>query len=194
MKNILSRAFVATSLSVLVLAGPVLDAAAQSTAQSTESTARGSGFTMILSMGVGLQNDAAYEQSEVGLAGLNLGLGAFLSDNIALLFRVSGTSVKYTFEDAGFVEEFTINQTSGMAGPAIQYWANERLNLEGGIGYGFWSSDGLTEEGLGLLLGMAYVFAQTGNSNFQVGVEFAPAFTDPDAVYNVGVVFGWQLR
>ena len=193
MRNDRIRFFI-VALIVAFIAFPLHSATAQSDAEPDASSARGSGFTLLLNMGVGMQNDGAYEESAIGLSGLNIGIGGFLTDNIALMFRISGTSVKYSFDAEFFGTEFDIDQTSGVGGPTIQYWVSDKLNIEGGLGYGFWSSEGFSESGFGAILGIAYVVFQTGNSNFQVGAEFAPAFLDPETVYNFGLVFGWQLR
>ena len=103
-------------------------------------------------------------------------------------FRASGTTATYDF---GFGE---LTQTSGFAGPAIQYWVNERFALEGGVGVGIWDTEGGNDSGLGLLASGTYVFWTNGGHNLSLGLEYAPAFTDPDTVHNIGFVFGWQLN
>jgi len=123
----------------------------------------------------------------VGLAGLNLGIGGFLSPRTALWFRVSGTNVEYGTEFGGF------SQVSGFAGPAVQHWVSDRLALEGGLGLGLWSIDGGGDDrGVGLLFGATYAFWTNGGHSLNLGLEYAPAFADPETVHNVGLVFGWQ--
>ena len=146
------------------------------------------GFTLMLNIGMGLQDDGALPDSEIGLGGLNLGIGGFLNERTALWFRVSGTTATYDF---GFGD---LTQTSGFGGPALQYWANERFAVEGGVGFGFWDVEGENETGLGLMMGASYVFWTNGGHNLSLGVEYAPAFTDPETVHNYGLVFGWQLN
>ncbi|MDX1494110.1 MAG: hypothetical protein R3253_08635 [Longimicrobiales bacterium] len=147
-----------------------------------------SGFTLLLNLGVGLQDDGALPESEVGLAGLNLGIGGFLNERMALWLRASGTNVSY---DTPFGD---VTQTSGFVGPALQYWTSDRFAVEGGVGVGFWDIEGENEGGLGLLLGLTYVFWTNGGHNLSLGAEYAPAFTDPETVHNYGLVFGWQLN
>lgn len=156
-------------------------------AGQAQSQAERSGFTMLLNVGAGLQKDPALSESAAsGLAGINLGIGGFLNERAALWFRLSGTVAAH---DVPFGE---VTQTSGFAGPAVQYWASDRLALEGGVGLGFWDVEGVNETGLGALLGATYVFWTNGGHSLGVGVEYAPAFTDPNTVHNVGLVFGWQ--
>jgi hypothetical protein len=142
-----------------------------------------SGFTMILDVGIGLQKDAAFPESEVGIGGINLGLGGFVNENTAVLFRASGTTVDYG----------GVTQTSGVGGPAVQYWVDERLAIEGGIGLGFWDVSGTDDTGLGVILAASYALWNRGSHNLFIGAEYAPAFTDPETVHNFGIVFGWQL-
>jgi hypothetical protein len=148
-----------------------------------EATPERTGFTLLLNLGIGIQRDAFLEETNTGLGGLNLGIGGFVTDRTAVLFRVSGTNV-----DLGGVR-----QLSGFVGPSLQYWPEDRVALEGGVGIGFWSIEEGEETGLGLLLGASYAVIQNARHSFSVGVEYAPAFTDPDAVHNLGIVFGWQL-
>lgn len=145
------------------------------------------GFTLLLNIGAGVQKDPALSESATaGLAGINLGIGGFLNERAALWFRVSGTVASH---DIGVG---SVTQTSGFAGPALQYWTSERFALEGGLGLGYWDVEGTNESGLGALLGATYVVWTNGGHNLSVGAEYAPAFTDPDTVHNFGVVFGWQ--
>jgi len=154
-------------------------------AQEASRWDRGS-FTLLLNLGVGFQRDAYVDQTERGLAGLNLGIGGFLTDDVALMFRWSGT--------AG-VDQGNYEQTSAVYGPAVQYWIDDRLSLEAGGGLGLRGVDNtdVIESGLGLFVGAGYTLFGSGKHGFRLGVEYAPAFTDPTWVHNVGFVFGWQL-
>jgi hypothetical protein len=164
-------------LALVLLAGFAASGSAQETVPNR------SGFTLLLNLGVGFQRDEFYGSTETGVGGINLGLGAFVNDDLALMFRLSGTNVSYG----------GTRQTSGVGGPALQYWVNDRVHLEGGVGIGFWDVEGTNEGGLGLIFGAGYsVFNNTGH-NLYLGVEYAPAFTEPETVHNFGIVFGWQL-
>jgi len=141
------------------------------------------GFTLMLDLGLGIQHDEAIGTTESGLAGLNLGIGGFLTDRLALLLRASGTNVSYG----------PVRQVSGTAAPALQYWVDDRLSLTGGVGLGLWSIEDVNESGLGLVLGVDYAIWQSGRHGLFVGLDYAPAFTDPETVHNLGILFGWQL-
>jgi hypothetical protein len=147
------------------------------------------GFTMILTLGLGYQTLASDygHRSEVGLGGLNIGLGGFLTPNLALMFRLSGTNVDYD----------GVRCVSGTGGIAVQYWVSDYLNLEGGVGMGIGVlDDGLSEgsdSGLGLIAAIGVPFWHSTGHSLQVGLEFAPVFLDEVQIYNVGINFGWQL-
>lgn len=164
-----------SALAISTLLASPADATAQSDPER-------SGFTLLLNLGLGLQKDGAFPESQTGLAGLNLGIGGFLNERTALWLRISGTNVSYG----------SFSQASGFGGPAVQHWVNDRFALEGGVGLGFWNVGGTTESGLGLLLGATYAFWTNGGHNLSLGLEYAPAFTDPETVHNFGLVFGWQ--
>jgi hypothetical protein len=147
------------------------------------------GFTFLVDAGVGIQNDSSIEETAVGLSGLSFGVGAFLTENLAPMFRLSATIVNY---DLG---GFDYGQTSGFAGPSLQYWLSDRFNVEGGAGLGFWRGD--TDEdsrGFGLLLGAGYSIFNRGKHNVQLGAQYTPAFTDPGTVHNFGFTFGYQFQ
>ena len=166
------------ALSALFVAATVGNAAAQ--------TSRG-GFTLLVNLGVGIQNDTGIEESAVGLAGANFGIGGFAAPDLAILARFSGTVASY---DTLFGD---IQQVSGVFAPTLQYWASDKVNLEGGVGAGVWNADDESEVGVGLILGVGFTLWNRGKHNLQLGLEYAPAFTEPGAVHNFGITFGYQL-
>ena len=77
---------------------------------------------------------------------------------------------------------------------AVQYWLSNRFNIEAGAGVGFWNAGNDEEEsGLGLILGAGITLFNRGKHNLQFGVQYAPAFTDPGTVHNLGFTFGYQF-
>ena len=50
------------------------------------------GFTLVVDLGAGIQNDTALDETGKGLAGLNFGAGGFLSPNMEIMGRMSGTN------------------------------------------------------------------------------------------------------
>ena len=161
----------------------ILMLACLATAGSAQEAPDRSGFTMLLNVGVGFQRDEFFAVTETGVEGINLGLGAFVNEDMAIMFRTSGTTVSY---DAG-------SQVSGVAGPVLQYWFNEKVNFEIGGGVGLWSFGDADDTALGLIFGVGYSIWNNAGHSLYVGGEYAPAFTDPATVHNFGIVFGWQL-
>src|SRR5262245_60148871 len=75
-------------------------------------TTRG-GFTVLTNMGLGIQNDSDARETALGFGGINFGVGGFVHPRLAILGRFSLTTASYDFYD----------QTSGVFGPTVQYWA-----------------------------------------------------------------------
>ena len=147
------------------------------------------GFTAMADIGLGVQIDSAIEETAAGLSGVNAGVGGFLNENLALMFRIAGTNVAY---DLGGVD---YDQVSGFAGPSLQYWLSDRFNVEAGGGVGYWSgSTDEDDQGFGLLLGAGFSVFNRGKHNLQVGVQWAPALTEPGTVHNFGFTFGYQFQ
>ena len=183
------RLFASLFLS-LVLVSPAVaqtPTAAPPSPQGTLSGPRG-GFTILTTIGAGFQRDQGLADSAAGLAGLNLGIGGFLNDRAAVMFRISGTNVKYDVGEFG-----EVRQVSGVAGGSLQYWVNERFAVEGGAGVGFWRAAAEDEQGFGLILGASGVIFMHGKHNITAGIEYAPAFTDSGTVHNFGFVVGYQF-
>jgi hypothetical protein len=144
------------------------------------------GFTMLLNLGLGIQHDTYFAETAVGLGGLNLGLGGFFNEHVALMGRFSGTNVSYTDAYA--------DQVSGVLGPAIQYWVSDLFHIEGGVGMGYWDDGFDSETGLGLILGAGVTVFHRGKHYLVVGAEYAPVFTDAATVHNFGFTFGYQFH
>ena len=147
------------------------------------------GFTILVDAGVGIQNDTSIEETAVGVAGLGLGVGSFLNEDLALMFRFAGTRVNYDLNG------FDYGQTSGFAGPSVQWWLSDRFNVEAGAGLGLWRGDtGEDNVAGGLLFGAGVSIFNRGKHNLQLGVQYAPAFTEPGTVHNFGFTFGYQFQ
>lgn len=146
------------------------------------------GFTILVNLGVGIQHDEFFGDSAVGFGGANLGIGGFLTKDLALMFRFSGTNVTY---DQGLFGNF--GQVSGVVGGTVQYWASDRFSLEGGLGLGFWNDEfEFSDPALGLIFGAAGTVFNRGKHNLVVGGEYAPAFTEGGTVHNLCFTFGYQ--
>lgn len=161
---------------------------------ASEGPERG-GFTFLLSIGLGLQNDEALEDNAIGLSGLNVGLGGFVSDQLAILLRISGTTASYSFDEFGFDPNFQLTQVSGVLAVTGQYWVNDTVYLEGGPGLAFFDFDSgdATDQAFGLLLGGGFTVFNKRKSNVQLGIEYAPGFFDVGTIHNIGFNLGFQL-
>ena len=147
------------------------------------------GFTLLVNLGIGSQLEG--DSSAIGLAGLNLAAGGFVTENLALMFRVSGTTATHEFEAFGY--DFDISQVSGVVGLTAQHWLDDRFYIEAGPGMGFWSVEELgSESGFGVILGTGVTIFNRGKHNLQLGIEYAPMFTDP-TIHNLGFTFGYQF-
>lgn len=168
--------------------GVTSSAPAAVSARATPGTTRG-GFTTLVNLGVGYQRDSGLGESSVGLAGANFGIGGFVTPNLAVMFRFSGTNVHY---DLGFTD---FGQVSGVGGGSLQYWLSDRVSVETGVGLGLWqTTDDDSESGVGLILGASTIVFQRGHHILQLGVEYAPAFTESGTVHNLGFTFGYQFH
>ena len=173
---------------ILVAVMTMLGGPARAQLEQVESPSVGpdrSGFTLLLTLGLGLQSGEYVAQSylyafmpeyasgsETGLGGLNLGIGGFVTPDLAVMFRISGTNVQYESTMPGHVDTDVV---SGVGGVSVQYWINDTINLEGGFGYGIANAEPGTEEtGYGLILGAGFSFFHRGKNSLQVGIEYAP--------------------
>lgn len=147
------------------------------------------GFTALVDLGIGIQSDTAIDETAVGLAGIGFGVGAFVTDDLGLLFRLTGTNVSYDLDGIDY------GQSSGFFGPAAQFWLSDRLNVEAGAGFGYWRGDNDEQSrGFGLILGTGISIMNRGKHNLQVGVQYMPAFTDPGTVHSIGFTLGYQFQ
>jgi len=163
------------------------------------------GFTFLATIGYGLQSNGEIRVGDYSgdvryygggtyssWAGLNFGIGGFVSRNTALMLRLSGTGFTAKYLDQNRIEDET-DVVSGVAVLDVQHWITDRVNLEGGVGYGIYSTDVQDAIGLGLLLGAAYSFFQSGKISLQVGIEDALFCGHNQTVNNLGFCFGLQL-
>ena len=144
------------------------------------------GFTFLINFGPGYQTDVI-GGGAVGFGGLNLGVGDFLKEDLAVLIRLSATHAEH--------ESIFANQVAGVAGATLQYWLKRGIYLEGGMGIGFATRDlerGL-QLGVGVLVGTGITVFNRRKNNVHVGVEYTPAFLVGESVHNLGFKVGYQL-
>lgn len=125
-----------------------------------------------------------------GFAPLSLGIGGFITEDWALLFRASGTSF---FQD----ERQWLNVFSGIA---VQYWPTDRFMLGAGIGIGTFmtisnrsSSDQSENRGLALSARAGYSVVSGQSNALRLAIELTPAYYEHSRVTGVAMGLEWQL-
>jgi len=167
------------------------------------SAALRNGLTFEANLGLGViwaSAEGESSDSELALGGLSLGLGGWVSPQLAITARIAG--VTYS-EDCG---DETCMLTSAFFGPVAQYWLNEQAWIGGGAGLAVLrgsttgSGDSETENGFGLNLRAGYTFSRGTESTWNVSVEYTPGFYTLDyvfgeydlTVHGFGILFGYQ--
>lgn len=196
---------IAASADEVAQGGDESDAGSTGTASAPMNDDSGSyrsGFTLELSLGFGIQFVVPSEgesDTDLGLGGLNLGIGGFLNNDMAVLFRFIGTTTFFDLADGA-----SARRTSGVAGPAFQYWPLDYLKLEAGIGLAvvttevdintgfgtFIASD--DEVGFGVMAVVAAPFWHSEDHSLEFALEYAPGFFEDGSIHNLIVAFGWQ--
>ncbi len=156
------------------------------------------GFTLLLTLGYGLQSDDVFKDQndwQGGLSGLSLGIGGFATPDLALMARFAGTNVTYDYTYPGASTSIDRDAIAGVLAFDGQYWVNDRFNVEAGAGFGFADTEGRdSERGLGLFLGAGYAFLVRTKHSLQVGVEYTPVFLDSDrTIQSIGFNLGFQF-
>ena len=149
-----------------------------------------SGLTFEANIGFGAVHvsvDNGDSDSEGALGGLDIGLGAFITPNVAITGRIAGATY---FEDDNTL-------TVGFFGPSLQYWASDTLWFGGGVGLGFAAlsigpDDVIREEDIGLDLRVGYTFPTLTQNSFNISFELNPVFFDGGTLTAVGLLFGYQ--
>jgi hypothetical protein len=128
-------------------------------------------------------------ETRFGLAPLSIGIGGFLAPQVALLFRISGTSF---FEND---EQWT----NTFIGGAVQYWPADLVFVGAGVGFAtFGKNVWLTRNRADTLTGYGFS-ARAGISvgnwthhNLRLSVEVIPSFYESTRVLGSAVAFEWQ--
>lgn len=161
---------------------------AVASAQSAERTREG--ITIEANVGLGwIRSSPTHAPSYTsGVSfGLDLGLGAWLTPQLALTGRFAGLT---SLEDG---ERFG----AYILGPSVQYWFEPRWFLGAGAGLGLLgSSTSDNELGFAFDLRMGYAFSTTDERTLTGSVEITPArFTaagDSATLTAVALLFGFQ--
>jgi len=160
-----------------------------------------SGMTFEASLGVGwmriTDNDSDDSlTSDLG-AGIGLGVGGWVSPQLAITGRISGTSTTFDeFSSGG--ESIRYNQY--FVGGAVQYWVDDHFWFGGGAGIAVLAASFMGESdsinGFGFQGRAGYSFSTGSENTFNVQLELTPGFYSEDngggTVTGVGIMVGYQ--
>jgi hypothetical protein len=119
----------------------------------------------------------------VGLAPLAVGIGGFITESFALLFRASGTSF---FDSDRLI-------VLGHYGLAAQFWAADWLMLSIGPALAlFGDLEGNADFGFGIDARVGFSFLSLAHHSFRVALELFPSFFE-EFVMGESIVFEWQF-
>jgi hypothetical protein len=160
------------------------------------------GVTFEANLGLGLvwaRSSSESSDTQTGLGGLNLGLGGWLSDSLALSARIAGV----TFSPVDGVRFST-----GFVGLSLQKWSEAHFWVGGGAGFAFAAAhiDGAASQpepdtGFALDLRVGYTFNPDSQNTFNISAELTPGFfsvareagTRLDVeIYSLGLLLGYQ--
>jgi hypothetical protein len=132
---------------------------------------------------------SAQTHSYVGLAPLSIGIGGFVSPQVALLFRLTGSS----YFRSG--DQFT----NGVYGGVVQYWPTDSVFVSAGGGVAVFGnnplysgSGSIDRTGVGLSVRAGLAIANFTHHSLRFAIEALPAFYDPRNVVGTTLVFEWQ--
>ncbi|MCX5742342.1 MAG: hypothetical protein NT062_07585 [Proteobacteria bacterium] len=148
----------------------------------------------------GLGGDSTSSDSRAALGG-NIGIGGFVSPNLAITLRIA--SVNYTY-DANDGQGGRYTDSAIFAGPSVQYWVNQNLWVGGGIGYAIAhtsytndfgdTGDSINDPtGVSLDLRAGYTFWKQFRNSLNVSAEYTPGFYGEDDLGALGKV-SYQLN
>jgi len=154
------------------------------------------GFTLELGLGAALTHvspDNGTSQTKVGLAPLSLGLGGFLTPDIALLARAAGTSY---FEKGanGDTSQFV----SAFYGAHLQYWFTDRFMMSAGPGFMLFGENAFLTPaekpvtGYGASVRAGYAVLAIKHHVLRFSLELFPAKFKDASVLGSALNFEWQ--
>jgi hypothetical protein len=142
------------------------------------------GFTFEANLGIGFvraSGGGTSSNSDASLAGLDIGLGGWLTRQLAVTIRIAGVDVSNSGDtDAGTL-------VNAFIGPAAQYWIDPHFWVGGGVGLATLrlvgnsdcnnspSTDACGVNGWGFDLRAGYSFGDSAHT-FNVSGEITPSF------------------
>lgn len=159
------------------------------------------GMTFEANIGIGYiwaECDGCDSDKEVALGGLNLGIGGWMNERMALTLRAAGV----TYSDSE--GDIDLRFTTAVLGPHLQYWVDDHFWIGGGAGLGIAAvtiegpgiDDSETETGFGLDLRAGYTFSTGSESTWNVSFELTPSFIELErqdyTFYGAAFLLGYQ--
>ena len=156
---------------------------------------RRTGFTFEANIGAGYvhatDNSGNNANSDTTLAGLDIGVGGFLSPSLALTFRIAGV----TFTDQN---DSSVRIVDEFVGPSVQYWATDNAWLRAGIGLALISaltsddSTSISEHALGFDFGIGYSLTTHSKHTINFSAEATPGFFSQGTATTFSLLVGYQ--
>jgi hypothetical protein len=154
-------------------------------------------MTFELNLGIGWtrtspENVDAFN-SDLGVGGLSIGVGGWVSPKLAVTGRLAGVTV-------GGQDEA---QTSAIfLGPSVQYWVDNHFWFGGGAGLGLDAgkdTSGTSKKsvaGIGLDFRVGYTFNEGSPNTFNASLEVNPGFFSENGssatITGIGILLGYQ--
>lgn len=131
------------------------------------------GFTLELGLGIAWLSQPSSSYSEVGLYGLTVSLGGFVSPSLAIEARITGASILGGYDSVTFENALA----------AVQFWPNDWLSIGAGIGVSM-AQDSSYSSDLGFALDarLGAAVARWSSGVMRVAVEFVPAWPQGELV------------
>lgn len=151
------------------------------------------GMTFELNLGLGWVRASANDTSDtsnLGIGGLSLGVGGWVSPKLAITGRIAGVTLS---ENGARLSDIFF-------GPSAQYWIDDHFWLGGGAGLGILAvsnnanSDSIT--GVGLDLRIGYTFSAGSENTINASFELNPGFFSENGssatFTGIGILLGYQ--
>lgn len=143
------------------------------------------GFTLELGLGLAWLRAPSSDFSELGLHGLAISLGGFLTPSLAIEARITGATIP------GGGGGASITFTNVLVN--LQYWANDWLTVGGGLGGGVGSGSSLvTEFGFALNARIGAAFVRWRSGLMRVALEFVPAWIEGELITMTALALEYQ--
>jgi len=142
------------------------------------------GFTLEVGGGLAWMSVPDAGVAEIGLDGLTLSLGGFVSQTVAILVRFTGATVFQT----------DVNVTAGGAFAAVQVWANDWFTLGGGLGACTLNGTPLVTDRPGFALDarLGAAFARWNRGQLRGALELMSGWVGGSNVTVTSLAIEWQ--